>query len=108
MPKISIDGIEYNTEDMTDNAKAQVASLQFLEAQMAKIKSEIAVYETAKVAYISALKTELDKWSPQNDNILSEQRYASSRMFDRRGCRSQLQNGTQILTRIDTRVHKLA
>jgi hypothetical protein len=60
MPKITVDGMEYNTEDLSDNAKAQIASLQFLEAQMAKIKSEIAVYETAKSAYIQALKAELE------------------------------------------------
>lgn len=59
MPKITIDGIEYNTEDLSDKAKAQLASLQFLEAQMAKIKSEIAVYETARGAYTAALKAEL-------------------------------------------------
>ena len=60
MPKITVDGMEYNTEDLSDNAKAQIASLQFLEAQMAKIKSEIAVYETAEAAYIQALKSELE------------------------------------------------
>ena len=60
MPKITVDGMEYNSEDLSDNAKAQIASLQFLEAQMAKIKSEIAVYETAKSAYIQALKAELE------------------------------------------------
>jgi hypothetical protein len=60
MPKITVDGMEYNTEDLSDNAKAQIASLQFLEAQMTKIKSEIAVYETAKSAYIQALKAELE------------------------------------------------
>ena len=59
MPKISIDGIEYNTEDLTENGKAQLASLQFLEVQMQKIKSEIAVYQTARNAYISKLKEEL-------------------------------------------------
>jgi hypothetical protein len=60
MPKITVDGMEYNTEDLSDNAKAQIASLKFLEAQMAKIKSEIAVYETAKSAYLQALKAELE------------------------------------------------
>ncbi|MCV2876374.1 hypothetical protein OE810_08900 [Rhodobacteraceae bacterium XHP0102] len=34
MPKITIDNIEYNTEDLTENGKAQPASLQFLEGQM--------------------------------------------------------------------------
>lgn len=61
MPLITIDGIEYNTEDLTENGKAQVASLQFLEVQMNKLKSEIAVYQTARSSYASALKAELDK-----------------------------------------------
>ena len=60
MPKITIDGIDYNTEDLTDNGKAQVASLQFLEAQMAKIKAEIAVYQTARQSYVKALKEALE------------------------------------------------
>ena len=60
MPKITVDGIEYNTEDLSDNGKAQLASLQFLEVQMKKIKAEIAIYQTARGAYVSALKTELE------------------------------------------------
>ena len=61
MPKITVDGIEYNTEDLTDNGKAQLASLQFLEAQMRQLKNEIAIYETAKRGYAAALKAELEK-----------------------------------------------
>ena len=61
MPKITVDNIEYNTEDLTDNGKAQLASLQFLEVQMNKINSELAVYQTARNAYIAALKAELEK-----------------------------------------------
>ena len=61
MPKITVDDIEYNTEDLSDNGKAQLASLQFLETQLAKLQGEIAVYQTAKNAYLSALKAELEK-----------------------------------------------
>jgi hypothetical protein len=61
MPKITVDGIEYNTEDLSDNGKAQLASLQFLEVQMSKLQNEIAIFQTAKNAYISALKAELQK-----------------------------------------------
>lgn len=61
MPKITIDDIEYNTEDLTENGKAQLASLQFLEVQMNKLKAEIAVYQTARNAYVTALKSELEK-----------------------------------------------
>ena len=61
MPKFTVDGIEYNTEDLSENGKAQLASLQFLEFQMRKIKDEIAVYNTAKASYIAGLKAELEK-----------------------------------------------
>jgi len=60
MPKITVDGIEYNTEDLSDNGKAQLASLQFLEVQMKKLKAEIAVYQTARHSYVAALKAELE------------------------------------------------
>jgi len=61
MPKITVDGIEYNTEDLSENGKAQLASLQFFEVQMSKLKSEIAVYQTARSSYLTALKTELEE-----------------------------------------------
>jgi len=61
MPKITVDDIEYNTEDLSENGKAQLASLQFLEVQMKKLKAEIAVYQTARNSYVNALKSELEK-----------------------------------------------
>ena len=60
MPKITVDGVEYNTEDLSDNGKAQLASLQFLEVQMNKLQNEISVFQTAKAAYVAALKVELE------------------------------------------------
>ena len=60
MPKITVDGIEYNTEDLSENGKEHLASIQFLEVQMNKLKSEIAVYQTARSAYVNALKEHLD------------------------------------------------
>jgi hypothetical protein len=61
MPKITIDNIDYNTEDLTENGRAQLASLQFLEGQMQKIRQEIAVYQTAHAAYAQALKAEIER-----------------------------------------------
>lgn len=61
MPKFAVDGIEYNTEDLSNNGKAQLASLQCLGFQMRKIKDEIAVYNTAKISYIAGLMSELEK-----------------------------------------------
>ena len=67
MPKITVDDIEYNTEDLSDNGKAQLASLQFLEVQMSKLQNEIAVFQTARIAYITALKAELEKSADESD-----------------------------------------
>ena len=61
MPKIKLDDIEYNTEDLTDKGKANLASLQFLEGQMHKIRNEMAVYQTAQKTYVAALKAEIDQ-----------------------------------------------
>lgn len=60
MAKIKIDDIEYDTDDMSDNAKAQVASLQFNEAHMNRLRNELAIADTAKIAYVNALKKELE------------------------------------------------
>ena len=38
MPKINIDGVEYNSEDLSDNGKAQLASLQFFRCPNEKNK----------------------------------------------------------------------
>ncbi len=61
MAKIKIDDVEYDTDDMSDNAKAQVASLQFNEAHMNRLRNELAIADTAKIAYVNALKAELEK-----------------------------------------------
>ena len=61
MAKITVDGTEYDTENLSTNGKAQLASLQFLEVQMQKLKNEFAVADTARMAYAAALNAELAK-----------------------------------------------
>ena len=59
--KIEMDGKEYNLADLTDNAKAQVLNLQFVEAQLIQLQNELAVSDTARMGYTRALKSELEK-----------------------------------------------
>jgi hypothetical protein len=59
MPKIKLDDIEYNTEDLSDHGQAVLKSLQFLEVQLQKLKNEIGVYQTAQRTYVAALKAEI-------------------------------------------------
>ena len=46
MPKIKIDEIEYNTEDLSANGILQLRSLQFVESQLDKTKNEIFAYQS--------------------------------------------------------------
>ena len=61
MATIKIDDVEYDSDNLSENAKAQVVSLQFVQAEINKLQSRIAVYQTAATAYTTALKSELDK-----------------------------------------------
>lgn len=59
MPKVKLDNIEYNTEDLSERGRATLRSLQFLELQLQKLKNELSVYQTAKGHYIAELKAEI-------------------------------------------------
>jgi hypothetical protein len=59
--KITIDEVEYNLSDLSDNAKAQLLNIQFVDAQIQQLNNEWAVADTARIVYTNALKAELTK-----------------------------------------------
>ena len=59
--QITIDEVEYNLSDLSDHAKAQIASIQFVDAQIQQLNNEWAVADTARIGYTAALKGELSK-----------------------------------------------
>tara|TARA_B100000965_G_C19389578_1_gene668343 strand:- start:300 stop:485 length:186 start_codon:yes stop_codon:yes gene_type:complete len=61
MAKVNIDGKEYDTDDLSDKAKEQIASLQFVQAEMKRLESQLAISKTAASAYTMALKNELEQ-----------------------------------------------
>jgi hypothetical protein len=60
MAKIKIDDTEYDSENFSDNAKAQLASLQFSDVHINRLRNELAIADTARMAYVAALKKELE------------------------------------------------
>jgi hypothetical protein len=60
-PKITIDGVDYLLDDLSDNAKAQIVNIQFIDAQLQQLNNEWAVSDTARIGYTNALKGELGK-----------------------------------------------
>lgn len=59
MPKIAIDGIDFHSEDLSDEGRVHLAELQSLEKQVQKINQEIEIYQMAKIGFTNLLQTEL-------------------------------------------------
>jgi len=59
MTTITIDEIQYDAESLSETAKAQVASLQFVQQELVRLEAKIAVYRTAEASYAKALKDEI-------------------------------------------------
>jgi len=56
MTKLTIDNVEYEEEALSDEAKAQFLSLKFCDAELERLRAQIAVVQTARVAYSNELK----------------------------------------------------
>ena len=61
MANITIDGKEYDLEKLSDKAKEQLASLQFVQNEVKRLEALLAVSRTASNAYSNALKSELEQ-----------------------------------------------
>ena len=59
MPIIKIDNIDYDTDKLSDEAKAQLVSLQFCDQELARLQAQAAAYQTARMAYAKALQAAL-------------------------------------------------
>jgi hypothetical protein len=59
MATITIDNQAYEFETLSDEAKAQLVSLQFCDAELQRLKAQAAVLQTARMAYGNALKATL-------------------------------------------------
>lgn len=61
MPTITIDGQDYDTEQLSDAAKAQITNVQIVDQKLAQLQQELAIMQTARNAYVQALQAELPK-----------------------------------------------
>lgn len=53
---ITIDGNEYPLELLSEEAKAQLVSLQMVDRKIAEAQQDLAILQTARNAYANALK----------------------------------------------------
>ena len=59
MPNIKIDNKEYDIDTLSEECKAQLASIQFVDQELARLQAQTSVLQTAKIAYLQALKASL-------------------------------------------------
>ena len=71
MLKFNIDGVDYPVDRLSETAQAQLRSLQFTEAQLQKLRNEVAVFETARAAYVAALKAEIARAGGVGDRAVA-------------------------------------
>tara|TARA_B110000037_G_scaffold201428_1_gene242778 strand:- start:281 stop:502 length:222 start_codon:yes stop_codon:yes gene_type:complete len=57
--KVTVDGIEYNISDLSDNAKSQMRGLQVAITEIKRLEIQKALVETARNAYGQALSADL-------------------------------------------------
>jgi hypothetical protein len=59
MTTLKIDNKEYDIDTLSDECKAQLASIQFVEQELSRLQAQAAALQTAKAAYLQALQKSL-------------------------------------------------
>ena len=61
MTILQLDGVDYDDALLSDQGQAQLASLRFVDAQIADLKNMTALLTRAKKSYVYELKNEIIK-----------------------------------------------
>jgi len=69
MQKINIDDKEYDMDKLSDEAKAQLASIQFCDQELQRLQAQAAAYQTARMAYAKALTQALNPIEQMGEKI---------------------------------------
>ena len=68
MAKVKIDEKEYDTDEMGQEALAQLQAVQFVDGELARLQLKGAALQTARNAYIRAVKEILEKGESGDDD----------------------------------------
>ncbi len=56
MPEIKINDKSYDIDKLSENAKNQIASLQFVQSEIVRLNAKLAAFKTAEIAYSKAIE----------------------------------------------------
>jgi len=55
----TIDDIEYNLDELSDQAKSQIVNIRIVDQEISNLKQKLAIAKTARNAYANALKADI-------------------------------------------------
>jgi len=59
IPTVTIDGTDYALDSLSEQAKAQLTNLRVVDQEIARLQTQLAIYQTARSAYARVLQDEL-------------------------------------------------
>ena len=82
MATITIDGQEYDVDTLSDETKAQLGSLQYVDSELARLQAQAATLQTARIAYGRALEQTLEEGKAPEEDEVSIEGLGDSIQFD--------------------------
>lgn len=64
---VTLDGVSYSIDQLSETARQTLASIRFCDGAIQQRQNELAIVDTARLAYGAALKRELAKNSQNTD-----------------------------------------
>ena len=56
---LTLDGVEYAVNDLSDIAVSKVSNVKFVDERIAQLQNELAISNTARAGYLKTLKADL-------------------------------------------------
>ena len=69
MAKVTIDNVAYDTETLSQEALAQLQSIQFVDSEIAGLNGRVAAMNTARNAYAAALQELLSQEQQDGQDV---------------------------------------
>ena len=69
MPKITIDGKEYNSDSLSEEAKKHLNALQMVDGEIRHLQIQLGIANTARGVYVQLLKAALPQDPLDGDAI---------------------------------------
>ena len=64
MAQITIDGVDYETDQLTDEVKEQIQAIHFVDSELVRLAALVAALQTSRNAYSQAVQQMLEQSTP--------------------------------------------